>query len=110
MEKKLYVGNLSYDVNQDELGDLFAEAGPVVSASVVTDRFSGQSRGFGFVEMETEEGAQEACSRFDGYEMKGRALRVNEARPQTRQGGPRGGGGGRGGDRDRGGDRGGRRW
>ena len=104
MATKLYVGNLPFGVTSQELTDLFAQAGEVVSANVITDRFSGQSRGFGFVEMTTDEGAQAAIQQFNDYQMKGRSLKVNEAKP--REG--RGGGGGGGSDRDRGG--GGRRW
>ncbi len=90
MAKKLYVGNLSYSVNDVDLEELFAQAGTIDSAKVITDKFSGQSRGFGFVEMASDEEAQAAIERFDGYDLKGRALKVNEARPQKkRTGGPR---------------------
>ena len=109
MGTKLYVGNLSFDVTSPELSDLFSQAGEVVSANIITDRFSGQSRGFGFVEMATEDGAHAAIQQFNEYGMKGRTLKVNEAKPRE----SRGGGADRGdrdrGDRDRG-DRGGRRW
>jgi RNA recognition motif-containing protein len=100
MGKKLYVGNLAFDVTSHELSDLFAQAGVCDSASVITDRDTGQSRGFGFVEMGSNGDAQEAIQRFDGHEFKGRALKVNEARDRESGGGGggrRGGGGGRGG-------------
>ncbi len=93
MATKLYVGNLSYQMTDQELHDLFAEAGNVASAQVVTDRYTSQSRGFGFVEMATEDEAQQAIAAINGRNVGGRALVVNESRP--REGG--GGGGGRGG-------------
>lgn len=105
MGTKLYVGNLPFSVTSQELTDLFSQAGQVISANIITDRFSGQSRGFGFVEMADPDAAQTAVSQFNDYQMKGRGLKVNEAKP--REGG-RGGGGDR--DRGGGGDRGGRRW
>jgi len=101
MGKKLYVGNLSYSVNEQDLTDLFSQAGNVESATVVADKFSGQSRGFGFVEMSSDEEAQAAIDQFDGHELKGRALKISEARPRTTGGGGGGGGGGRRGDRRR---------
>ena len=82
MGKKLYIGNLAYDVTQEELQDVFSQAGTVTSVSVVADKFSGQSRGFAFVEMSSDEEAKEAISKLDGYSMKGRNLRVDEARPR----------------------------
>src|SRR3989344_888396 len=99
MAKKLYVGNLSYDVTQDDLKNHFSQAGSVESATVITDKMSGRSKGFGFVEMSTEEEAQKAIEMFNGKELGGRALTVNEARPMEarppRQGGfDRGGRGG----------------
>src|SRR2546426_7751269 len=105
MGTKLYVGNLPFGVTSEELGELFSQAGEVVSANIITDRFSGQSRGFGFVEMNSDDAAQAAINQFNDYQMKGRSLKVNEAKPRENRGG--GGGGG-----DRGGDRGGggRRW
>ena len=103
MGTKLYVGNLPFSVTSQELSDLFSQAGQVVSANIITDRFSGQSRGFGFVEMADADAAQTAVTQFNDYQMKGRGLKVNEAKP--REGGRGGGGGDRGG-----GDRGGRRW
>ncbi|MEZ4729391.1 MAG: RNA-binding protein [Caldilineaceae bacterium] len=130
MTKKLYVGNLSYSTTDEDLRALFAQAGPVVSASVITDRATGRSKGFGFVEMETTQAAQDAINRFNNTEFHQRNISVNEARPPRertfdgggmgggRRGGDRGGfgggdrggfgGGNRGGggrDRDRGGDR-----
>jgi RNA recognition motif-containing protein len=103
MGKKLYVGNLSFDVNDSALQDLFAPFGTVASAQVITDRDSGRSKGFGFVEMGTDEEAAAAIAALNGKESQGRALKVNEARPKTEgggRGGFGGGGGGRGG-RDR---------
>lgn len=82
MATKLYVGNLSFDVTENELEELFAEAGTVESVAVIVDKFSGQSRGFGFVEMSSSAEAADAIQRFDGHELKGRTLRVNEARPR----------------------------
>ena len=99
MNKKLYVGNLNYSVTEEDLRILFSEVGSVVSVNIITDRVSGQSKGFGFVEMGTEEAAQEAIQRFNGYELRERQLKVSEARPPRER--PRGGGGG--GDRQRGG-------
>jgi RNA recognition motif-containing protein len=83
MEKRLFVGNLSYSVGESELETAFADHGTVVSAVVIRDRESGRSRGFGFVEMETEEMAQNAVGALDGFEMDGRRLRVNEAQPKN---------------------------
>ena len=132
MSTKLYVGNLSFKITSEDLQSHFSQAGAVTSANVVTDRDSGFSRGFGFVEMSSEEEARNAISMFNGQEVDGRALTVNEARPREerssggggcggRGGYGGGGGGGRGGNRggggggDRGGygggsDRGGDRW
>ena len=108
MGKNLYVGNLSYDTTQDRLQELFEEHGEVTSVNIITDRGTGRSRGFGFVEMATEEGARAAIAALDGQDVDGRTLTVNEAKPRApRTGGSGGGrGGGRGG---RGGGRGGRR-
>lgn len=83
MAKNLYVGNLSYSVTEERLRILFAECGPVESAKVITDRYSGRSRGFGFVEMATEEGAREAIDSLNGKEVDGRQLRVAEAKPRA---------------------------
>ncbi len=93
MATKLYVGNLSYQMTDQELNSLFSEAGNVSSAQVVTDRYTGQSRGFGFVEMASEDEAQQAIAAINGRNVGNRALVVNESRP--REGG--GGGGSRGG-------------
>jgi len=96
MSKKLYVGNLSFKTTESELQEHFSEAGPVESVKIIADNYSGQSRGFGFVEMTTDEDAQKAISMFNGKSFMNRDLTVNEARPQEkREGG--GGGGGRGG-------------
>jgi RNA recognition motif-containing protein len=103
MGKKLYVGNLGFDVTDQELESLFAQAGVCQSATVISDKFTGRSRGFGFVEMSSNDEAQKAIQQFDGQEFKGRALRVNEANEERR-----GGGGGGGGGRDSHGGRGGR--
>lgn len=101
MQTKLYVGNLSYKTRDEDLKAVFEEAGAVVSAKILTDRETGRSRGFGFVEMETEEGAQAAVQKLDGYTLDGRRLKVDESRPQERRSGGGGGGGGGGGDRGR---------
>lgn len=81
MNIKLYAGNLSYNVTSDQLGELFAQAGKVVSAIVISDKFSGRSKGFGFVEMSTEEEAKKAIEMFNGKDFDGRNMVVNEARP-----------------------------
>ena len=98
MGRKLYVGNLGFDVNNKDLEELFAQAGICESVAVITDRATGQSRGFGFVEMGSNADAQKAIEQFNGHELKGRALKVNEARDREGGGGggrgPRGGGGG----------------
>lgn len=88
MSKKLYVGGLPYSITDDSLKTFFAEAGNVESAVVITDRMTGRSKGFGFVEMTTEEEAQKAIELFDGKEMEGRKITVNEARPREER--PRG--------------------
>jgi len=87
---KLYVGNLSYETSEDELRDAFASYGDVASAKIITDRDTGRSKGFGFVEFNDDEAARKAMSSMNGADLKGRALTVNEARPQTDR--PRGGG------------------
>lgn len=110
--KKIYVGNLPWSTTDEDLRELFATYGPVQSSSVVNDRETGRSRGFGFVEMAPAD-ADKAIAELDGRDYGGRALRVNEALDKRRGGGAGGaGGGGGGGDRDRGGDRGDRggRW
>ncbi len=95
MGKKLFVGNLSFQTNDSTLQGMFSAVGEVSSAKVVTDRETGRSRGFGFVEMPNDTEAEEAIRRLNGTEQEGRAITVSEARPQERSGG--GGGGGRGG-------------
>ena len=80
MGRKLYVGNLGFDVSNKDLEELFAQAGVCESAAVITDRATGQSRGFGFVEMASNADAQKAIQQFNGQEFKGRALKVNEAK------------------------------
>jgi RNA recognition motif-containing protein len=97
MNRKLYVGNLSFSTEEASLEGLFAQAGPVQSVRVMRDRATGQSRGFAFVEMESEDGARAAIEQFNQAEVDGRRLAVNEARPQVPQGGGGGFGGGRGG-------------
>lgn len=94
MSIKLYVGNLPYKTTGDDLNDLFSQVGEVLSASVLEDRETGRSRGFGFVEMENREAGNEAIERFNNAEFQGRNLVVNEAKPREERSG--GGGGGRG--------------
>src|ERR687894_84847 len=109
MSMKLYVGNLSFQTSSQDLQELFAQTGTVESASVVEDRETGRSRGFGFVEMSSKEEGESAISQFNGKEINGRSLTVNEAKPREDRGGSRGGGrGGFGGGGNRGG--GGGRW
>ena len=108
MAKKLYVGNLSFSVTDDELHQAFASFGNIASARVVMDRMSGRSKGFGFVELEDDQSADEAISKMDGQTIGGRPVRVSEAKPQEDR--PRrdsGGGGGYGGGREGGGGYGG---
>jgi RNA recognition motif-containing protein len=113
MATKLYVGNLSFKTTGDDLREYFSQAGEVESASIIEDRETGRSRGFGFVEMATAEGAAAAIEQFNGKDLNGRNLTVNEARPKTDRGGGGGGrggyggGGGGGGRGGGGGDRGG---
>ena len=107
MATKLYVGNLPFRVSGDDLRELFSQAGTVESASVIEDRDTGRSRGFGFVEMATPEEATAAIEQFNGKDFNGRNLTVNEAKPRTDRGGG-GGGGGFGGGGNRGGYGGGR--
>ena len=94
---KLYVGNLAFQTSSEDLQQMFAQAGTVQSASVIEDRDTGRSRGFGFVEMASKEEGESAISQFNGKEFNGRNLTVNEARPREDRGGRGGGGGGRGG-------------
>ena len=113
MGKKLYVGSLSYDVDDAALREAFSEFGTVVSADVITDRDTGRSKGFGFVEMSSDQEAKAAIEAMDGKELEGRPIKVNEARPKkeggrggfggggVRRGGGRGGYGGGGGGRGR---------
>ncbi|MDH5669532.1 MAG: RNA-binding protein [Nitrospira sp.] len=93
MGAKIYVGGLPYATTEQQLSDLFATHGAVVSARIITDKFTGQSRGFGFVEMSSDSEAEAAVAALNGTQFGGRTLTVNEARPQE----PRSGGGGRGG-------------
>jgi RNA recognition motif-containing protein len=106
MGKKLYVGNLAYSLSDSDLQGLFEPHGTVQSAQVIMDRDTGRSKGFGFVEMGSDQEAQAAIAALNGKEVEGRALTVNEARPKT-EGGRGGGGGGRGGYGGGGGGRGG---
>src|SRR4051812_36304007 len=121
MAKKLYVGGLPYSTTEDELREAFAQVGAVGSASIIMDRMSGRSKGFGFVEMTSDEDAQKAIDQWNGKDFGGRTLTVNEARPMEERprrdsrgggsggyGGGNGGGGGYGGGR--GGNGGGRSW
>ena len=107
MGKKLYVGNLPYGVGDSDLVSLFEAHGAVVSAQVIVDRDTGRSKGFGFVEMDSDQDAQAAIAALNGKEVDGRALTVNEARPKEGGGGGRGGGGGGRGGYGGGGGRGG---
>ena len=94
MSMKLYVGNLPDSMTEEALSTMFTEAGPVASAKIITDRYTGQPRGFGFVEMETKTDGQRAISMLNGKDVDGRTLKVNEARPQQKRGGGGFGGGG----------------
>jgi RNA recognition motif-containing protein len=89
--KKLYVGNLSYDTTDSDLQNLFVAHGTVQSAQVIMDRDAGRSKGFGFVEMDTQDQAQAAITALNGQEVNGRTLTVNEARPREERSGSRGG-------------------
>jgi RNA recognition motif-containing protein len=93
MSRKLYVGNLPFTTDETQLQDLFAQAGSVETVSVVRDRDTGRARGFAFVEMGSDEEAQQAINQLNSYELGGRALTVNEARPKAAGGGYNGGGG-----------------
>ncbi len=109
MGKKLYVGNLSYEVSSSDLEQLLSQHGTVESAEIISDRMTGRSKGFGFVEMSSDQEAQTAISALNGEEYQGRTITVNEAKPrESRSGGGGGYGGGHGGGGGRGhGDRGG---
>jgi len=106
MAKNIYVGNLSYDVSEEALSQLFSEYGQVDTARIISDKATGRSKGFGFVEMSSESEAQAAIEALNGKEVDGREIKVNEAMPKTDR--PRGGGRGRGGYGGRGGGGGGR--
>jgi RNA recognition motif-containing protein len=97
MSNKLFVGNLSFDTTENDLQDLFEKFGPVTEVNLVTDRMSGRSRGFAFVTMATDEGAQSAISGLANQNFQGRDIKVNEARPREERSGGGGGGGYRGG-------------
>ena len=104
MAKKLFVGNLAYTTTEEQLRTLFGEVGGVTSVTIITDRMSGQSKGFGFIEMESENAARDAITRLNNRELNNRNITVSEARPPQERGGFGGGGrdrGGRGGDRGR---------
>ena len=94
MGKKLYIGNLGFEVTQQDLEGLFAQAGTCESVAVITDRTTGQSRGFGFVEMSSNAEAQAAIQQFNGHDLKGRPIKVNEAIERDRSNNRSGGGGG----------------
>jgi RNA recognition motif-containing protein len=96
MNKNLFVGNLANEVTDEDLRVNFSEAGKVVAVNIIRDKYNGLSKGFGFVEMETEKDAQEAIKMFNGGTLRGKTITVNEARPKRDQGGYRGGGGGQG--------------
>ncbi len=95
MAKKLYVGNLNYSTTESGLSELFGEFGEVASVNLITDRMSGRSKGFAFVEMAEYEAAQEAVNQLNGKEVDGRSIKVEEARPKQENRGGFGGGGGR---------------
>jgi cold-inducible RNA-binding protein len=103
--KNIFVGNLSFNTNEDELRQIFESYGQVDRVSIMTDRDTGRSRGFGFVEMSSNEDGEKAITALNGSQVGGRTINVNEARPKAER---TGGGGGGGGFRDRGGDRGNR--
>lgn len=94
MQKKLFVGGLSYNIDVEEVRELFVQAGEVISANIIKDKFTNQSRGFGFVEMSTEAEAAEAIKLFNGKELGGRNIVVNESKPQEKRTFSGGGGGG----------------
>ncbi len=92
MNKNLYIGNLANEVTEEDLKANFSEVGKVVSVAIIKDKYTGMTRGFGFVEMETEKDAQEAIQKFNGGELHGKVITVNEARPKREAGGPGSGG------------------
>ena len=103
MSTRLYIGNLSYNTTENQLQDLFAQHGPVTNVDLIMDKFSGRPRGFGFITMETKEGAEAAIQALNGKNVDGRDLMVNEARPREERAPRSGGGGGyRGADRGEG--------
>ncbi len=108
MGRKLYVGNLPYSATESALSEKFAEFGTVESVNLITDRGTGQSKGFGFIEMASNSEAQTAIDKLNGVDYEGRPMKVNEAKPRGSGGGGRGGGGGGGGGGGYGG--GGNRW
>lgn len=110
MAKNIYVGNLPFDYTEDQLHALFAAEGTVTKTHLVTDRYTGQSRGFGFVEMSSDEEALAAIEKLNQSSINNRAITVNEARPKTERKGGRGGFGGGGGQRKGGGGGGRKRW
>ncbi|MDE2127122.1 MAG: RNA-binding protein [Armatimonadetes bacterium] len=110
MAKRIYVGGLPYSATEEDLESLFAAAGKVTDTVIVTDRYTGQARGFGFVEMASDDEADKAISQLNGAQMGGRTLTVNEAKPRDDRPGGGGGGGGRGGSGGGGGGRGGDRY
>ena len=91
MTQRLYVGNLSYDVTEQQLHDLFSQAGEISRVDVITDKYTGRAKGFAFVEMATDEASQEAIRRFDGYTLDDRTIAVNVARPREERSGSGGG-------------------
>ena len=101
MGRKVYVGNMSYETSQADLEQMFGEHGTVESAQIIMDRDTGRSKGFGFIEMSSDDEAQAAITALDGKDSGGRALKVNEAKPRTSGGGGGGGYGGGGGGRSR---------
>jgi RNA recognition motif-containing protein len=103
MGKKLYIGNLSFDISEEELGEAFSQFGEIVSTAIIKDSVSGRSKGFGFIEFAQEESAKAAVEEMNGKELAGRTLKVDEAREQREQRRPRNnyGGGGGGGRRER---------
>ena len=105
MSTRLYIGNLSYNTTQQQLQELFGTHGTVTDVDLIMDKFSGRPRGFGFITMESKEGAEAAIAALNGKNVDGRDLTVNEARPREERPPRSGGGGGYRGDRDRGGDR-----